>query len=238
MIACTSISPNHINNDCQKIATDSWLSNGIEVYSFNCENESEALKSLYPDVKFVTTPRTMEHHFGKPYVSINGVMDWCKKQNEDNFCLINSDIELSIDKNLIDKIEKELPNKVLIANRWDYNIDKEKATLFTAGIDISFINKKHFSIYPQSIYCFGQCHWDYWIPYRAIMAGVNVEFLDNKFAFHKKHKAQYNYDHWLKTGRYFLWENNLYQFDDRNGIPNMSKYVFNILTTGINRVQL
>lgn len=98
MIACTSIAPSHINNDIQRIATESWIANGMKVYSFNFPAEVEKLAPLYPNVTFIPTLRTMEHHFGKPYVSINAVLDWCKDQKEDRFCLINSDIELSEDK--------------------------------------------------------------------------------------------------------------------------------------------
>lgn len=238
MIACTSISPKHANNDIQRIATDSWIANGLKVVSFNCASEVELLSPLYPNVTFVTTHRTMQHHFGKPYVSINAVMDWCKEQEEDHFCLINSDIELGVDPNLISRIENGLDQTIYICNRWDYTGEKSSARIYRRGIDVFFIHKKNLDIYPQSIYCYGQCHWDYWIPYRALISEVNVEYLDNQLAFHKAHHAQYIYDQWLKTGRYFLWENGLYQFDDRNGIPAMSTYVFNMLTTGIKRVKL
>jgi hypothetical protein len=178
----------------------------------------------------------MEHHFGKPYVSIHAVLDWCKNQNEETFCLINSDIELFESKDLIKQVEGS--ETLYIANRHNYNTDKSISTIYRDGIDAFFIHKKHLNVYPQSIFCFGQCHWDYWIPYRAMVAGIDVKYIDNKIAFHKNHKAQYSQDMWQKTGRYFLWENNLYQFDDRHGIPNMSKYVFNILNTGIERVKL
>ena len=86
MIACTSISPKHANNDIQLVAVNSWLELGLKVYSFNNKKECEYLATLYPNVTFIETHRTLEHHYGKPYVSINAVLDWCKEQKEDSFC--------------------------------------------------------------------------------------------------------------------------------------------------------
>lgn len=238
MIACTSISPKHANNDIQKIATDSWIANGIKVYSFNCPAEVEILSPLYPDVTFVPTHRTMEHHFGKPYVSINAVLDWCKDQAEDLYCLINSDIELASDLNLVSQIANGLTDTIYLCNRYNYSTDKGSGRIFRDGIDVFFVHKKFMDIYPQSVFCFGQCHWDYWIPYRALLSQINVQYIDTPFAFHKMHPVQYSYENWLKTGRFFRLDNGLYQFDDKTGVPAMSKYIFNILNTGIKRVKM
>ena len=64
--AVTSISPSHINKDCQQRAIDSWNELGMEVYSMNCKNEIEILKELYTGVTFIETVRTGEVMFGKP----------------------------------------------------------------------------------------------------------------------------------------------------------------------------
>ena len=46
MIACTSISPKHTNNDIQLKAVNSWIELGIKVYSFNNKQECKDLQPL------------------------------------------------------------------------------------------------------------------------------------------------------------------------------------------------
>ena len=223
MIFCTSIAPKHINLNAQKIATDSWLDLGIPVYSFNSPEEIELLKSQYPKVEFVPTLRTMELTYGKQYVSVNAILDWCKEKRVENVCIINSDIEMRIDLKTLAKIENEMSNQILMSQRVNYGSNKQG--VFRSGIDTFFINEKFLSIYPQSVYAIGQCHWDYWIPYKAILSGINTSFIRNEITFHKEHKEQYDHNSWLKTGRYFQWENNLFQFSTTKGIGEMSTYV-------------
>lgn len=230
MIACTTISPTHINKDIQSKAVKSWIDLGMKVYSFNCKAEVEILKDKYPEVEFITTHRTMELTYGKPLVSINAVLDWCKDQQENEFCLINSDVEVNTDIETIYRIEEQMSNGIILANRVDYTLTFDTtAPFYTQGIDIFFIHKKWLPFYPQSVHCFGMTFWDYYIPYVAIKSGINVTFLEQKIAFHKAHPAQYNADNWKKSGRFFLWEQNLYQFSDTTGIGLMSTFVYNFI---------
>lgn len=237
MIACTSISPKHANNDIQLKAVNSWHDLGLKVYSFNCKKECEQLASMYPNVAFIETNRTMEHHFGKPYVQINAIFDWAKQQKEDYFCLINSDIELKTDKDTIVRIASEMNNSILMANRVNYDEDY-RGTQYLHGIDVFFIHKKWLDLYPQTIFCLGQCHFDYWIPFTASKHGVNIYFIKQDIAFHKNHNVQYSEENWNKTGRYFMWNNDLYQFHPTQGIGKMSTFVFNYIYNYSRRKQI
>ena len=156
MIACTSISPKHTNNDIQLKAVNSWIELGIKVYSFNNKQECKDLQPLYPNVIFIETHRTLEHHYGKPYVSINAVLDWCKEQKEDYFCLINSDIELKTDKETIGRIKAKMKDNIVLANRVNYDNDYN-GKQYLAGIDVFFLHRNYIGIYEQSQFCFGQC---------------------------------------------------------------------------------
>lgn len=239
MIACTSISPTHINKDIQRVAIASWLGLGMKVYSFNCKKEVDILKDQYPDVTFIETKRTMELTYGKPLTSINGVLDWCKDQQENDFCLINSDIEINSDKATISRIKTQMSESIVLANRIDYKDNHDTtASPYLRGIDIFFINKKWMPFYPQSMHCFGMTFWDYFIPYVAIKNGIDVVFIDQKIAFHKAHEAQYSHDNWLKSGRFFLWEQGLYQYDDTTGVGRMSNFVFNYIYNASQRKQI
>ena len=237
MIACTSISPKHANNDIQLVAVNSWLSLGLKVYSFNNKKECQDLAPLYPNVTFIETHRTLEHHYGKPYVSINAVLDWCKEQKEDNFCLINSDIELRTDKETIKRIEYKMVNTVVLANRVNYDNDY-RGSQYLLGIDVFFLHKKFIGIYEQSQFCFGQCFWDYWIPYQASKHSIDVAFIKQNIAYHKNHAAQYSHDHWMKSGQYFIWQNQLYQFHPIQGVGKMSTFVYNYIYNYSKRIEI
>lgn len=237
MIALTSISPTHINKDIQKKAVKSWLDLGMRVVSMNSELEVISLMEFYPEVEFITTDRTMEHLFGKPYVMISAMIDWCKSQDESHFCLINSDIELRMDAETLSRLQDRMKTAVWMANRVNYR-EGYTGTQYLDGIDVFFLHKRFLSIYNQSLYCIGQCFWDYWIPYKAIMNRLPVKFIKQDVAFHKEHTIQYNSDMWKKSGRYFLWENDLYQFSDTQGIAQMSKFVYNFIYNGSRREEV
>ncbi len=239
MIVCTSISPTHTNKDIQEQCIKSWIDLGLEVYSFNCKAECLTLKEQYPYVNFIETYRTMEYTYGKPLVSINAVLDWCKDQEENNFCLINSDIEIKSDKETIDRVKEQMKTSIVLANRNDYDSDKNVLKPpYLLGIDIFFIHKKWMSFYPQSMHCFGMTFWDYYIPFVALRSGIEVQFVSQNIALHKAHAAQYSNDNWLKSGRYFLWEQGLYQFDDTRGVGQMSTYVYNFIYNASKRTQI
>jgi len=88
------------------------------------------------------------------------------------------------------------------------------------------------------MHCFGMTFWDYWIPYVALENQIKVYFINQNFAYHKRHAAQYSDDNWRKSGRFFLWESGLYQFDDLAGIGKMSGYVYNYIYTNAKRIDI
>lgn len=223
MIAITSISPNHPRNEYQHKAIASWIDLGFDVCSFNGKDEIEQLKDLYPDVVFIETQRTMELTYGKPYVAISAVLDWIKIHHHDYFCIINSDIELRTDAETITRIQSEMDNAIVMANRINYVVDGNNDAINLSGIDVFFIHRKYASMYPQSMFSFGQCFWDYEIPYVAIKNNVPVIFIEQRIAFHKNHKMQYSNKAWMKTLQYFTWHNGL---PDTNTAANIYHLIY------------
>lgn len=237
MIAITSISPSHINSDIQQIAVDSWISLGMKVISVNNISECDLLKSKYPNVQFYSTTRTLERTYGKPYVQLSALIDICQSLSDDKFCIINSDIELKTEVQTIDKIDLLMNNELLMCNRINHNGDY-KGTKYLAGIDVFFIHKRFLNKFPQTMHAIGMTFVDYFIPYAATQAGIQTTFIDNDIAFHLNHAAQYSKDNWLKSGRFFLWEWNLYQFSDTHGIGKMSEFVKNYIYNSSDKKKL
>ncbi len=237
MICITSISPNHANGDIQAKAVRTWLDNGFKVVSMNSHEEVMQLKNQYPEIEFVPTFRTLEKTYGRPLVAINAMMDYAKGQSDQNVCLINSDIELILNSDQVKSIEEKMDEMILMSNRLDYETDYT-GTKYRAGIDVFFIHKKWLQFFPQSMHAMGMTFWDYWIPYTATQTFIPAVFIENVFAFHKKHAFQYSKDHWQKSGQFFLWEHRLYQFSDTNGIGNMSDHVFKFIYKACNKIKI
>ncbi len=239
IVCITSIAPNHHNNDIQLQAVQSWINLGFKVISINSKSECEALENFYPDVLFVPTTRTMELTYGRPVVSISAALDLCKLQEEDNFLLINSDIELVADDGLIGRIKYQMEKKVIIGNRYNYSDSKDQSSLFISGFDFFFINKNFLSLFPQSLFAFGQCHWDYFIPYTSMKAGIETILLENKIAFHKDHPVQYSLDLWNKTGRYFLLEAELEkQFEGVDPVGRGTQFIHDFIYANAKRMAI
>jgi hypothetical protein len=91
-------------------------------------------------------------------------------------------------------------------SRYDYTNSFDDGKIFNNGFDVFFIPKQLLHIFPPSIYAMGAAWWDYWIPYRAMLAGIPVYWPQGKYAFHKLHPTQYSQDEWNYLGEYFRWE--------------------------------
>ena len=198
----------------------------MDCFSFNHPSEVRKLKEEYKNITFISTDHTMQHLYGKPYVSISTMISAMLNEDE-NICLINSDIELDFQPKLLKSIEKKLESSVVVVNRNDYEKKKVNTEKYINGIDVFFLGKQHLEIYPPSSFCMGQCFWDYHIPYVALKNDIEVIALQNDFAFHKKHKVQYSDENWKKTGEYFILEHGLNY--GQNEVGRMNEMVFNYL---------
>lgn len=236
MIAVTSISPNHINFVYQKIAVQSWINAGMEVVSVNKESEIEVLKEHFENVTFKLPIETMEAEYGKPYVSLDSVFSVMEEMEEEKYLLINSDIEIIIDPKHFQTINRMIDSSIVVMNRNNYNKNKEDAVRYKHGIDLFFINKKYLSIYPESRFALGQCHFDYWIPLRALRKGIEVNIVSNKIAFHKDHKAQYSHENWIKTGQHLIDIEKL--GFGRNNAPGATQMIYQYIYSNMKEIEL
>jgi hypothetical protein len=229
MIAFTSISPGHKNNESQLRAVHSWAEAGLKVVSMNHPDEIDKLKELYPDfVRFIPTYRTLEKLFEKPYVSINAMLDYAKTMPEHDFVLINSDIILHEAKDVLRKyFEGKCKQGPGVIKRVDFDNDFSDGTTYEYGMDVFLLKREHLNIFPQGIYCMGQTWWDYWVPYSAIQSGLKPFLIPERIAYHKKHPIQYRNDQWFKMTAYFQWENNY--FTKQNKADRITGSIYHFL---------
>lgn len=227
MIALTSISPNHKNFENQLTAIKSWQKAGYKVISLNAKSEIGQL-NRFKDVEFVENSRTNEALFRKPYTIISAIIDHAKTLNHDYFLILNSDIIINDKRDITESIIQRSESGLIIMNRYDFDEDMEICKRYDLGFDGFFINKKWLDIFPQSVLCLGQCFWDYWLPYQAVLARVPIYRFKEPYLYHKKHPVQYSTEDYLATGRIF--EGEISVLDPRvaahKNVSYMSQYVF------------
>jgi hypothetical protein len=202
MIALTSISPKHINEDIQGTAINSWVNLGLKVYSFNNSKEIAILKDNYKNVTFIESI-SGEHKFGRPLIYLDTLLDFAKTQDDTDICLINSDIILNDSWTLLPEIIEKLPHRATIVKRRDFINDINDNKVFESGIDVFFIHKNYIDLIPRSEFAIGACWWDYHVPYSLMKANIPVKFLREPFAFHRLHNVQYSAKEWEALGHEF-----------------------------------
>ncbi len=202
MIAITSIAPGHKNFDNQAKAIESWVNAGYEVVSMNSEEEIELLKD-FKNVKFVSTLRHNKHMFGKPYVIVSAIIDYLKEVKSEHSLIINSDIIINDTNNITESLKARSEEGIIVMNRGDFQEDMSQFKAYDKGFDGFFINGKDLYVFPQTILCLGQCHWDFWLPYIASMGGIKLIKLKEPYIFHAVHSIQYSVEDWKITAEIF-----------------------------------
>ncbi len=206
MIALTSITPVHINENIQEIAVNSWLKLGFEVFSFNGAKEIEILKTKYPKVTFIES-ETYEGIYGKPKVGIDSMLEF--EHSDPERCLINSDIILIDSLNVLPTIGKRLPHESTIVQRLDFINDVNKCNTFRSGIDVFFIHTNYSHLIDCKGFVMGECYWDYQVPYCLLINHKTVHLLKEPLAYHRMHNAQYGINHWQNLGMVFAKKHGL-----------------------------
>jgi hypothetical protein len=205
MLAITSISPSHKNFDVQQKAINSWIVAGYEVVSLNSTEEIEALKG-FEGVKFVPTERHNKKIFGKPYVIVSAIIDYLKEVKSEYSLITNSDIIILDTNNTTEKLKERSEEAIITMHRRDFEGDITSSKVYEDGFDGFFLNYKHLEVFPQTLLCLGQCHWDFWLPYIATIHGAKISKLNEPYLFHAKHNVQYSKEDWKRTGEIFRAE--------------------------------
>lgn len=206
MNCITTISPSHKNFESQLRAVKSWRDYGYKVVSLNHPEEIKALEKFKEYVTFIPTTRTNEILFKKPYVLISAIIDYIKDSKEEYSLVLNSDIIIEDKLKFTSEIKRISEQGVIVMNRHDFNDDTDNAKAYELGFDGFFINKKWLNIFPQSILCLGQCHWDFWLPYVCVLSKVTIYRLNEPYLFHKTHPVQYSPQNWASTSEIFRAE--------------------------------
>ncbi len=195
MIFITSVDPKNEST----IEVNSWREIG-EVYSVNTLEEINILKDRYPFIHFIesTTAYKNSEMYGKPYVSINELVELFKSLEGDVCCLLNSDIYLKQDVIWKSAERYARDSKLVLVKRWNYTNSFDDATLEPHGIDCFIFNKDIANkVPPNQPFMIGQTWWDYWLP----SLGYPLAEIKSPIAYHKAHQVRWSRDSWKKMGQ-------------------------------------
>lgn len=190
IVVGTSIAPFDIEK--QRVAIDSWIKIGIEVVSFNTEDEYIKLKAFFSDIEFVIVDRDGSEFYGKPYVYFNDIMSYFKNGDDCVYGIINSDIHfVGVNNKFLEFIRTEAMNALVYGQRMDIkSLDNLEGKMYI-GHDYFFFSKEIAGIYPEEPFFIGQAAWDYWIVFYASYTGYKVKRLINPLAYHIMHDQKW-----------------------------------------------
>lgn len=222
-ILYTSISPRNTRQQQDSIAN--WLCNGFQVFSVNSSQESAIIREDYPSIEFAEPAYTLESQYGKPYVPIAEMVGCCARASGYSG-IINSDIRFlsavsaeSVIANVLRSDQAE--NTLFIGSRIELTdvcrqLDAGSAVkglsplsnghVYTYGFDIfiakqSVWEKLQVGLDNRHNLALGIPWWDYYLPYRALEAGIKLTTIYPPVIAHLYHPAQYSPKVWNAVGQ-------------------------------------
>ncbi|MEM5882349.1 MAG: glycosyltransferase family 2 protein [Candidatus Aenigmatarchaeota archaeon] len=250
----TSIAPKDYIKQYNAIC--SWIKNGFLVHSFNCDEEIEKLKPLFPNVIFHRVDTTANDKFGKPYVQVSDIFEYFYEERLP-FTLVNSDIFMSTQRGLGDAISFHLRDEkpqIIVASRVEieneflqlrnnatntYNSNLNYGWVFVYGFDLFSFNLSAVDILYNEItktknYIFyiGLPWWDYYLTMLAFIKGITVKYLYPSPIYHFRHETNYPKKIWQELGLAFCLHFDILDENDaarlKNSDEDLENYLFKI----------
>lgn len=216
MFALTSLS--NKRHEHQQKCINTWVKEGFKPIAFiNGE-----LDYQYENIEVIHTDNVRS--FGNNFVALDNFFDFIRQSNE-NCVIINSDIEI-ID--FPEYIEKEMDKGIIVSNRFNYDEDIKLNKKWEQGFDAFFISPKFVDIFQESDFVLGQCHYDYWIPYKAIKNRIPLMITKDKFMFHEfhGHSKAYKQGFWKQTALHFIELERMNYTKNETGCWQLNKEVW------------
>lgn len=162
----------------------SWYRYASDIYNF--QDISNEIK--VPNTKSIFLRTTKR--FDKTTHTLHDILTTAQKYSK-KFVVINSDIEISINDKLWDKIVESADNGIVMGHRFNYDTSKDTGILNQNGVDFYVINKD--LVIPNDMnFCIGLCGWDWWLPYLAIQQNIPIYRIDCPFLYHQIHPKQWS----------------------------------------------
>lgn len=149
----------------QQTCVQTWFDSGAtDVCAVQtASDDMDLLRSCFPSVRFEVTDKTGVL-FDRPYLpTIRGIVDFADF-SAGGVLLINSDIEVRLSKDLIQKEFVAPSDVVRCFIRWDYNQRKASRPI-KWGIDAFMLTESIAGVLPEDGMTIGCPVWDWWLPW-------------------------------------------------------------------------
>ena len=178
--------------DRELAAVASWLKAGMVPVSFNRADEIAVLRPRFPGAHFVSTARTLESVYGRPYIGLSLVLDWAARNAGEPFLLLNADIQLAVTPAWGKEIAARAASGVVVVHRYDFDTDRSFSSEYRTGIDGVAMSPAAAARFPANGLALGQQYWDYWVPWKALELDMPLFRLRGAYAFHQRHPRARN----------------------------------------------
>lgn len=227
MIGLTSLITTRIEH--QKECLKTWPFS--KIISFNTKDEIDLLKKHFDNVEFIETDNTRVFKTTN-YIALDNFFDYIRNTDE-NCVILNSDLEIIEIPKIV---EEYMEYGVIISNRFNYQDEKLKMyseEKWVSGYDAFFIHKKYIDIYQKNDFVLGQCHFDYWIPFKALRNNIPVYITKDKIFLHKHHGNSKAYQNgwWKQTALHFIELEHMSYTKNETGCWGMNKEVFKLISS-------
>jgi hypothetical protein len=201
LTAITSVNPNPLRWDRQKLCLDSWVAHGIPVIVVNTQAELDTLR-LPPGIRSIAREGlTTLYDRETQYVST--LIEEGMNTNA-TFMLINSDIEIAGPVSLLDNAIKAA-DRLTIGIRHNHiaKAPRRRAARELSGLDVFLMTPELADTIPNAPFGIGKPVWDYWLPTHFMSIGRKFHWIKEPLFFHEKHPLGWTQSEWL-CGRDFL----------------------------------
>lgn len=195
-----------------------WLDYAKNIYNISHDEVVLPNTSSVKDIDYIEI-------FNKKTFRISDVINYAKKLSNDPFVVLNSDIEISVNREKWKALVECGSKGLVIGNRYNYDKSYKDGLINLSGIDFFIIPNK--LIVPHDDYfSFGVCGWDWWIPFLSQQQNIQIYKTNFPFVFHKIHKKRWSNYQLDESKKHFLRATGQYSNKEfKNKILEYAKYI-------------
>lgn len=192
ILMATSIAPNS-RIETQRLAVESWLSQGVDLISFNAPDEIETLINDFRNIQFAPVSRTAQSLVNKPLVFVCDILAHLKNSGHRYVGLTNSDIHLSDEPGLAAFMQAQAEHSFVSGPRFDVDdLNSASGILDPVGFDYFLFDRELECAWDDNKLCLGMPFWDHWLPLSFALNGHKVKILSSPVARHERHAVAWS----------------------------------------------
>lgn len=190
-----------IGSTYQSACISSWQKLGFKIHSVNSRAELETMPKRPLSVHFHACDTDARFRTGRPHIYFHDLIRNALRAESDQIVITNADILLEPAFELKSLVAKLRPGRALIANRTDISdIGSRRGTRYVDGYDFFAVHRRDLSLVEDASLIFGAPWWDHFLPTYLCSKGIELQRVNERFAYHLLHGNRWSSDLWQKVG--------------------------------------